>query len=1161
MKKICQWRRNFAGFLPRKVLLVMRLSLGLFLLVSFQTIASVTYSQDTKVTVKMNHAQVKEVLKEIERSSGFYFVYNNELIDVERVVNVEAKNQKIKDILDALFSDEGVSYTVIGRQIVLSPEELMAENMIQPQEKTVRGTVTDQMGEPIPGVTVTIKGTTRGTITDVDGNFSLSIPADAEVLVFSFIGMQTQEIPVGDNMRFDVVMEEKVVGLDEVVVVGYGTQQKATLTGAIGIVKAEEMAQRPAANTSELLQGQIAGLVTRQSSGLPGSDATTLNIRGFGNPLVIVDGVYSGIAQIDPNDIESVSVLKDASAAVYGARAGNGVILVTTKRGSDKPPQITYHGTVSVTQPTFLADNVGAREWAEMMHESGVNPDNYSPGHVHYDPETKRLINLVDDSDYVGYDWQKALYRDWTPQSQHNISVRGGNDKIKYFVSAGFTDQESNFKSGDYDFSRYNLRSNIDARVTDNLSVSFDFAYRKTVLDKANFFSLDHVFTSANRSKPTYPVVHEADPDKVSYSGWQNNPYSLLFEDISGFIENRENVLQGRLELKYSFPMINGLVAKARLNYEDVFSWDKNVQKPAELWEYDPIKAKDGEDPWIAQGIQGVNHISVYSDRTDKLLPLFSIEYEKTFGKHYVKGMVASETWTTKNRTLNGGRKDILSYEAPYLNYAGQEGITNAETFEEKARTSFIGRFNYEYSGKYLLEVAMRADASAEYPPEGRWGYFPSVSAGWRISEESFLKDSPALNSLKLRGSYGILGNDAVSSFDYLTGYNITGKYYVFGASAFPAINSAGLANRNITWETEKISNIGLDGILWDGLLGFEFDLFYRLREDVLAQPITQVPSTFGASLPRTNLNKQDNRGFEISLTHINKIGDFSYNISPMFWWARGKFVDIEENVLPETNDLDEETLEFNRLWNNRYVKEGHWDDRLWGFISDGIFMNQEQIDNHPVDQDQAGNQTLKVGDIIYKDINGDGLIDWRDEQVIGKSGLPKTMYSLDMGASWKGINIRMLWHGGSDYAVTFNSEAAAAFQNESVPLDIHYKYRAIIETDADGKEYVANPDNFKLPPATQAGRTENNKKNSDFWTLDARFLRLKNVNISYTLPKKLLGQSGINQCMFYLNGTNLFTISNLGIWKHSFDPEIIHQGNRNYPPVKTVTFGIKLTI
>jgi TonB-linked SusC/RagA family outer membrane protein len=430
---------------------------------------------------------------------------------------------------------------------------------------SISGTVVDEQGQTLPGVAVVLKGTVSGTVTNVDGIYTITAPADG-TLEFSFVGMQTVVEPINQRTTVNVTMKMDAIGLEEVVAVGYGVQKKATLTGSVGNVKAEELLQRPVANTTELLQGQVAGLVTRQASGLPGSDGTILNIRGFGdNPLVLIDGIEGDLSQIDPNDVESLSVLKDAAAAVYGARAGNGVILVTTKRGQVKRSQITYHGSVSLTRPTFLPDLVEAREWAELISESGLNPDNFSPKHLHYDPETKRLINTLDNSDFAGYDWNEALYKNWAPQQQHNVSATGGSDKIKYFISAGFTDQESAFKSGDYDFNRYNVRSNIDAEITNYLGISLDLSYRNTILDKANF-SEDNMYNSLLTAKPVYPIVHEADPGRAATSGFlQRSPYYQTIKEFTGNQEYRDYAIQGALEIRYSFPMLKGSHRKSQI--------------------------------------------------------------------------------------------------------------------------------------------------------------------------------------------------------------------------------------------------------------------------------------------------------------------------------------------------------------------------------------------------------------------------------------------------------------------------------------------------------------------------------------------------------------------------------------------------------------------
>jgi len=1025
----------------------------------------------------------------------------------------------------------------------------------------IRGAVVDNNAESIPGISVVVQGTLTGTTADVNGNFDIVVPSAGTTLVFSGVGFVTKEVVVRDEAFLRVELQMEIAQLGEIVVTGYGVQRKATLTGATGTVSSEQLSQRPAANTTELLQGRVAGLVTRQSSGLPGSDGTVLNIRGFGNPLVLVDGIESSLAQVDPNEIESISVLKDASAAVYGARAGNGVILVTTKRGANRPSEITYHATLSSTQPTFRAELVGAQRWAELMHETNQNPNSFNPRHVNYDPATNRLINTLDGTDFVGYDWAKAIWRDWVPQQQHNINARGGTDKLRYFVSAGFTDQKSNFKSGDYNFNRYNVRSNIDANLASNLVVSFDFAYRTAVLDRANV-DVDELFNSINHAKPVFPVVHEQDPTRATYPGDIRTPYHQSFKDFSGFVENRNNNVLGMLALRYDLPMIEGLSAKVQLTYEEGFSWNKRVSKPYVVWEYDHINASEGKDPWINRGVKGRNTMMVYSDRDNELIPLASLEYNRSFGKHNVRGIVVSETRTYRWTSLRGDRRDVLSFEAPYLNFASNEGKDNAEGILEQARTGIISRVNYDYAGKYMLEVAMRADASAEYPQQGRWGYFPSFSAGWRISEEPFLKNRfDNLDNLKIRGSYGVLGFDAISSFAYLAGYEITGDYFIFGTTPTPEIRSTGLSNPNITWETMKISNIGIDASFWGGKLEFEVDAFYRLRENILAVPTAQVPNTFGASLPRTNLNKRDNRGFEAMLIHNNRIGDITYSVAPMFSWTRGKFVELSEDVLPVTDDLDPETREFNRLWNNRFVNQGQWDDRLWGYLIDGYFLNQAEIDNHTVDQDQSGNQTIRVGDVIYRDLNGDGVIDWRDQAVIGKTGLPNIMYSMNMGVAYKSFSISMLWQGGAHYSVQFGGAAIGAFSNETIPLEIHYNHRAILGVDDNGQQYITNPDDFKLPPLTSSGLNNHNQRPSSLTRTDARFIRLRNLNMAYSLPKEWLTRVGVKQLEVYANGTNLITFSNLGIFKDSFDPEVTVQANRVYPPVKTLTFGFRLSI
>lgn len=456
-----------------------------------------------------------------------------------------------------------------------------------------------------------------------------------------------------------------------------------------------------------------------------------------------------------------------------------------------------------------------------------------------------------------------------------------------------------------------------------------------------------------------------------------------------------------------------------------------------------------------------------------------------------------------------------------------------------------------------FFEGIMRADATARYAQEGRWGYFPSLSFGWRISEEDFMKDNASWNNLKLRMSYGMMGNDGVSNFDYLTGYNISGGFYMFDGKPYPIISSAGLANILISWETMKIANVGIEGTLWDGGLGFEFDVFYRLREDILALPDSDIPFHFGASLPRTNLNSRDNRGFDLMLKHKGKIGNVSYNINPMVSYSRGRYVSWEENIL----STDGEDAVANAEYNKRYVLTGNWDDRQWGYQTNGFFTSQSQIDNYPVDIDGAGNVTLIVGNLIKIDQNNDGVIDWKDQVVIGQGGMPKFNYSTNMGAKWKNWSLDMLWQGAAGYSLTFGGAAGpwSHSGHQTVAKSFAYENRSIRGANGDIEILREFPPTF-----TTGGAPEIDTAASDFNRIDAMYLRLKTINLTYNIGNKLVDELGLSSIQLYLAGSNLLTFDNLGVYSGSYDPEIISGtagGNmdRAYPNSKTVTTGIKI--
>ena len=1023
-------------------------------------------------------------------------------------------------------------------------------------QKTITGNVTAD-GVPLPGVSVIEQGTVNGVNSDFDGNYTITLINENSSLIFSFIGFVTQTVSTS-SANIDIAMVEDIAKLEEVVVTGYGSTTKKTLTGAIGTVSSEALTLRPTQNTTELLMGQVAGLSTRQVGSLPGNDWANLSIRNFGSPIVLIDGVESTLGQIDPNDIQSISVLKDAAATIYGARAGNGVILVTTKRGSDaaEGAKFNYHGTTTWSALITMPNTVNAHQFAELMEENGLGAENEMPEYLDYDTTRKRVYNRITGEDFDGVDWYRTIYKDWTPQKQHNLSARGRSDKIGYFISLGFTDTQSAFRDADYTHNRYNIRSNLDAEFNDNLSARLDISYRQTTLDRANF-GISEMYNRLATGKPTNLPIFP-NPDFASQTG-AATPYSPVYmtrKSHSGTRVDRDNNLQASISLKYDVPFIDGLSATASLNMETQTEWNKKVQKKFNMYTYNPLLG-EGDAAYVFFGTYQRDMITVDSDRDMELLPKITLNYENSWDEHDLKATFVAESTTFERDYLMGSRTDPLSFEAPYLNYSSEAERNNAEIFSQSARSSYVGRVNYDYKQKYLFEATMRADATARYAVEGRWGYFPSISFGWRISQEDFMKDSPTWNNLKLRASYGLMGNDAVSNFDYLTGYNISSGFYMFDGKPFPIISSAGLANRLVTWETMKIANIGIEGTLWNGGLGFELDVFYRLREDILALPDSDIPFHFGASLPKTNLNSRDNRGFDLMLKHKGKIGNVSYNINPMVSFSRGKYVSWEENILP-TDGADGAA---NATYNNRYVLTGNWDDRQWGYQTNGFFTSQSQIDNHPVDIDGAGNVTLIVGNLIKIDQNGDGLIDWRDQVVIGQGGMPKWNYSTNMGAKYKNWSLDMLWQGATGYTITFGGAAGpwSHSGHQSVSKSFAYENRSLRGANGDIEILRAFPPTF-----TTGGMPQIDQPASDFNKVDAMYLRLKTISLSYNISKNIVDKIGLTSIQLYLAGSNLLTIDNLGVYSGSYDPEIVTGtagGNidRAYPNNKTLTTGIKI--
>ena len=1024
------------------------------------------------------------------------------------------------------------------------PAMRIADLYQQTQPIVVAGRVTSgEDNESLPGVNVTIRGTSQGTVTDVNGEYTLQVPSRESILVFSFVGFVNEEVKVNDQSAIDIALEPDMTSLEEVVVVGYGTQEKVNVTGAVATVKSEDLVKVPSPNVSEVMIGKVPGLFSMQSQGVPGNDYANLSIRGFGEPLVLVDGVQTSWTRLDPNEIESVSVLKDASAAIYGARAGNGVILITTKRGTSAQPSVSYTGNYTLQQPTTVPEFVSSGKYAEMLYEGELN----SALPFTYTAEDIQKFKDGTDPDYVNENWYDAAFKKWAPMQTHNLSVRGGSEKVKYFMSLGYLDQSSIYKSDDLSFKRYNARSNVDVQITDNLSASIDLSYRNESR-LAPETSLRNIWINLKTALPMWSATLPDPGRGGAYSGFlERSPVAQTIRDMTGFNDDLQRYFMGRFNLKYRIPGVEGLDLNAAVNYTLNNTFTKIQDRPFAVLSYDY-----SVDEYTSWGTNGTNSLNETMSQNTQIYPLISLNYDRKFGDHSVQGLLLNEWITTNYDFLSAGRVDLLSVEVPYLFAGSTDNLTNNGGAIKTARVSYVGRVNYSYKEKYLLEGTFRYDASHKFAPDSRWGFFPSVSAGWRLAEEPFIKDNVSwIDDLKLRASFSMSGNDNVEAFKYLTGYEILGatnSVYVFGPDVYRLIRNTGLANPDITWLDMSTYNIGLDAAFFRGKLGIEFDVFQRITDNIFGQPRNTYPSTFGAILPELNINSTEDRGFELTLSHRNSIGsDFRYNISLMGSLAREKYKSWSES---DYNDPDEIRI---------YQRTGKYTNRWIGYLSNGIFMDQSEIDNHAVDQDQAANSTLRPGDIKYIDLNEDGIIDWRDQDEIGYGDFPDLSYGMNLQIQYKGFSLTALFQGASMFNSMIADALRGPLQNLGNPFEFQYKYRW--QPDPNNLDVNINP-LARLPAVLGdgVGTTTNNNKASDFWLQDATYLRLRNVNLNYAISRTITERIGLKDVNVYVAGSNLLTWSKLGIYKSSVDPEMTGY-EKFYPPVKTIALGLNITL
>lgn len=1106
------------------ILKIMKLSAFLLFITVLHVFATGTYSQNTNLTFNLEEATVKQVLREIENQSEFYFLFNQKLVDVNRTVNLHVTEEKIEEILTQVFYGTNLDYVVLDRQIVISPHEYLAEAKVKLQPITASGTVTDENGEPLAGVSIVVKGTTQGTITNADGEYSISSLPENATLQFLFVGMRTHEVVVGSQTTINIEMVVDTIGLDEVLVVGYGVQRKATLTGSVVDIKSDQLTVTPVGNITNALTGKLPGLISKQTQGLPGSDQAILSIRGFGTPLVIVDGIEASLTNLDPNQVESISILKDGASSIYGARAGNGVILVTTKRGIIQKPTISLKMSYTMQGVTNMAETLSSGQWTELQRESHLNagnPEETAP----YTAEEVAKYYAGNDPAYPSSDWYNFTFRDWAPQQNYNLSIRGGSEKIKYMGYFGYQKQETMVKENYGNYQRFNILSNFDATITKNLLLNINlmgtYEFRKFSgrgLGNRGGVAWQDLFNT----RPMYPTILP-DPTKNPAGGADVGSVALSTNmDIWGFSESKPKDLRGTVTLTYDVPFIEGLKAKAFVNYLDLQNMSKSFKKPYQWYTYN----YEADIYTLAGSLWTAAQSSERIDLSRKITQQYSLNYDRIFDAHHLTALALFESVDYAENNLSAGRRDFLTPDIEQLFAGSADSQTNYGSASELGRASIIGRINYSYKERYLLETILRADATSKFIKEERWGYFPSVSLGWVISQENFMQNLTALEFLKLRASYGSSGYDNVGNFRYITGYKVSGVYQ-WGNEFTSGLASTGLANPYLTWEVMTIYNGGLDFSILNRILYGSIDAFYRTRTGIPGTRIDSYPSTFGASLPTENLNSMNNRGFELSLGSAKNKGDFYYDISANISLSRAKWDHYDE---PDYDDPDQK---------RQQQLSGQWTNRIFGYTSDGLFESMEEINSLPYNYSElgGGNTTLRPGDVKYKDINGDGVLDWKDRVEIGRGNTPHWFYGLNGSFMYKGFDLITLFQGAFGYSSSTS----------------HY-YTTLYTFDQRWTEAKNDPHAFIPRP----GGASSNDWTSDYWVKSVFYLRLKNIVLGYTFPKQWVDKAGIEKIRLYISGFNLFTLSSLS--KYYIDPEALSgTADRYYPQQRTISFGLNL--
>lgn len=1126
---------------------------------------------DRKVTLDVKNKAVKEVLAQIETQAEVKFTYGPKSIKSNKKVTLHLEDVKISQLLDALFNSD-VKYEVIGEQIVLMPisSSDTKDEKLEFQSSftafTVTGKVVDETGAALPGVNILEKSTSNGTTSAADGTYSINVTDTNATLVFSFIGYTTQSVAIGGRTVIDIPMIPDIKALQEVVVVGYGEQKKVTVTGSVVAVSGAELLQAPSVNLSNAIAGRMPGVVALQPSGEPGGDNSIIRIRGantLGNsaPLIVIDGIPDrdgGLNRLSPQDIESLTVLKDASAAIYGARAANGVILITTRKGKSGAPKITYDFNQGWSQPTIIPKMSDAVEYAKIMNELPIYKNIPANEWTNawsaikqtgtYDSPTSGIATInanfsppavqkyTDGSDPWGHpntDWFKDALKPWSPQSRHNFQISGGNDDIKYMASVGYLNQDAVYKNSATYYKQYSIRLNVDAKINKYIRNSLGLMIRE---ENRNYptQSAGSIFRMLMRGRPTEPEVW---PNGLPGPDIENgqNPI-VITTNQTGYVKNPTNYVQTNTQFEITNPWIENLKLTLMGSLDRSIDRSKTWETPWYLYTWDKVSFEsDGKTPKLTKALRSPFTDPRLTQRestvTNANLTAL-LNYDRTFGEHTLGVMFGATRETFKGDNFSAYRREFISSAVDQLFAGGPFQLVNGSGYD-RARLGYYGRVTYNYREKYMAEFIWRKDGSYIFPKADRFGFFPGLLLGWNISNEDFFSENiKFINFLKVRGSYGQMGNDQVFFNGALQEYAFQSLYgigqYPINSQVATTVFESTVPNPTFTWEVANNLNIGVDGTALGGKIDFTFEYFFNKRDQILIPNTGGTPGSAGiTNLPPLNQGRVDNTGFDFQVAYNGDAGIVKYSVGINGGFARNKVVFMSEIAGAPPYQR----------------QEGMPINAVLVYKSDGAFKDQAAIDANTIDYSSVTSKLLP-GDMRFIDYNSDGKINADDMVRLDETNLPTFNFGSTINLQYKNFDLAILLQGATG--------AVVRLQTESGDIGNFLKY------SNDNRWSIDNPSSTdpRLASRGDTYYTGGNYGNNTYFLLSTDYIRLKNLELGYTLPVDIGSKAGISNLRIYVNGLNLFTMAKNKV----YDPETTSSSGQYYPQLRVINTGLRLT-